>query len=358
MNGRPADLAPVDLPAGPGARRGPALQLEGLRVWYGTAEGRLVAVDGIDLTVGRGETVGLVGESGCGKSTLGRAVLRLLPEGAGSEGAVVVGGRDVMALAPEEVRRLRGEDVSLIFQEPMTRLDPLMRVRDHFVELIRAHRPKTTRREAHRMTAEVLAAMGIPPHRSTQYPHQFSGGMRQRIMIALGIVLRPRLVVADEPTTALDVLVEAQILEILRDLAAADDIAVLLITHNLGIVAEVCDRVAVMYAGKIVEVGPVEEVFRRPRHPYTQGLLASVIHLGSTTLSSVAGAPPDLARPPSGCRFHPRCPHAMQVCPAREPPRVVAAGAGGTEVACWLHGPDELVPAGGHEALDGAGAGG
>ena len=319
----------------------PALEARHLRVWYHTPRRPLVAVDGVELTVGPGECLGLVGESGCGKSTLGRAILGLLPEGAGSDGALLVGGTDVAALGAEELRRLRGEEVSLIFQEPMGRLDPLMRVVDHFVEVVRAHRPGTPRDEARRMCREVLAAMGIPPQRAEQYPHELSGGMRQRVMIGLGIVLRPRLVVADEPTTALDTLVQAQILQLLRDLADEHGIAVLLITHNLGAVAETCDRVAVMYAGRIVEVGPVDQILATPRHPYTQGLLASVIHLGTATLTSIPGAPPDLADPPPGCRFHPRCPHVMPLCRSHDPP---AVDVGNATVACWLHVPAEAFP--------------
>ncbi len=325
---------------GPGVAA--VLDVRDLRVWYATPRGPLLAVDGIDLSLGAGECLGLVGESGCGKSSLGRAILGLLPEGAGCDGALSVAGVAVMSLSPHERRELRGEQVSLIFQEPMSRLDPLMRVEDHFVEMITAHRPEVSKQEARRMCYETLASLGVPPRRASQYPHEFSGGMRQRIMIGLGIVLRPRLVVADEPTTALDTLVQAQILEILRGLADDQGIAVLLITHNIGAVAETCDRVAVMYAAKIVEVGSVDQVLSRPGHPYTQGLVASVIHLQSETLSSIPGSPPDLADPPAGCRFHPRCPHVMDVCRTTEPPPV-AVGDG--TVACWLH-----VPVGSHPA--------
>ena len=192
------------------------------------------------------------------------------------------------------------------------------------------------------MCHETLSALGIPPRRAGQYPHEFSGGMRQRIMIGLAIVLHPRLVVADEPTTALDTLVQAQILRILRGLSDDRGIAVMLITHNIGAVAETCDRVAVMYAAKIVEVGSVDQVLSAPAHPYTQGLIASVIHLESESLSSVPGAPPDLAAPPPGCRFHPRCPHVMEVCRSVEPPPVPV---GDGTVACWLHVPEAARPA-------------
>jgi peptide/nickel transport system ATP-binding protein len=200
-----------------------------------------------------------------------------------------------------------------------------------------------------RRSLDALGGMGIPPTRFRQYPHEFSGGMRQRIMIALALVLRPKLVIADEPTTALDVLVEAQILSILADLRRNFDSALLLITHNLGIVAEVCDRVAVMYAGQIVEEGGADEVFRSPAHPYTRALLGSVISLRTETLRSIPGAPPDLTDPPSGCRFHPRCPDAMRVCPARDPVPVRLET--GSTTRCWLHGPARLIPEGGTAPL-------
>lgn len=332
----------------PPAAASSVLEMRHLRVSYGTQFGPLYAVDGVDLTIQPGETLGLVGESGCGKSTMARAVLALLPDGAGMEGEIFFAGKDLSGLTHEELRRIRGEEISLIFQEPMTRLDPLMRVEEHFLQMIKAHRSDVSKSSAQRMTLEALASMGIPPSRANQYPHEFSGGMRQRIMIALAIVLRPGLVVADEPTTALDVLVEAQILDILRTLSGQEDVSVLLITHNLGIVAEICDRVAVMYAGKVVEVGSVDEVFRAPKHPYTQGLLASVIHLGSARLVSIPGAPPDLLDPPPACRFHPRCPHAMKVCTTIEPP---PTDAGESRVACWLYGPDDLIPEGGKALL-------
>ena len=319
------------------------LDLRDVRVRYQTSSGPLYAVDGVDLTIEKGETLGLVGESGCGKSTLARAIMGLLPEGGAATGTFDFDGRNLLTQSREQMRRLRGEEISLIFQEPMTRLDPLLRIEDHFLQMMEAHASKRDAGDAKRQIREALSSMGIPPNRTRQYPHEFSGGMRQRIMIALGIVLRPRLVIADEPTTALDVLVEAQILEIFKHLTADEDVSVLLITHNLGIVAETCERVAVMYAGKIIEVGPVEEVFARPKHPYTEGLLASVIHLESERLQSIAGSPPDLLDPPAACRFHPRCPYVMPICSQIEPPPVMSDQ---TRVACWLHGPaDEMAAA-------------
>lgn len=320
---------------GAGPASNSALVVAKLRVTYATPRGPVVAVEGASIEIKRGESLGLVGESGCGKSTLGRGILGLLPAGATVTGRVVIGGVDLATLDAGERRLARGERAALIFQEPMTRLDPLQRVEDHFVETIRAHHPETSRRDARAMAAEALAAMRIPLTRARHYPHEFSGGMRQRIMIALGLVLNPAVLVADEPTTSLDVIVEAQILEILDDLRRRSDMALLLITHNLGIVAETCDRVAVMYAGQIVELGDVHTVFANPRHPYTQGLLASVISLDTEQLSSIPGSPPDLLHPPAGCRFADRCPFVMDVC-RQQPPDLAHQGDGG-QVACHLY---------------------
>jgi peptide/nickel transport system ATP-binding protein len=332
----------------------PVLSIRDLRVWYGTEHDPVRAVDGVSLEIETGQTVGLVGESGCGKSTLGRAILGLLPENAALAGEVRYRDRDLARMAPSEARDLRGPEIGLIFQEPMTRLDPLMSIEAHFLETLRAHEPELGREEMRQRSLEALAGMGIPPTRFKQYPHEFSGGMRQRIMIALALVLRPALVIADEPTTALDVIVEAQILGILADLRRNFDTALLLITHNLGIVAESCDRVAVMYAGEIVEQGPARGVFVEPAHPYTRELLASTISLSTTHLHYIPGAPPDLIDPPPACRFHPRCPDAMRVCAEIHPIEVTAGGEGADvqRVACWLHGPAEEVPPGGSEPLE------
>src|SRR5690554_351646 len=326
----------------------PVLVARDLRVWYGTEAGPVRAVDGVSFELRPGETLGLVGESGCGKSTLGRGLLGLLPRGAKLDGEVDFQGTDLVTARPKELQRLRGPHLGLIFQEPLTRLNPLLRISEHFEETLRTHEPDLTEEDARHRALAALRAMGIPPTRYRAYPHEFSGGMRQRIMIALALVLRPAFVVADEPTTALDVLVEAQIVQILADLRRSFDTALLLITHNLGIVAEACDRVAVMYAGRIVEAGPVRDVFASPQHPYTRELLRSTISLNTTGLHYIPGAPPDLVRPPSGCRFHPRCPQAMRVCRERFPR---ATTVGEQRVECWLHGPRELVPDGGDEPL-------
>jgi peptide/nickel transport system ATP-binding protein len=329
--------------------RGAVLEVTGLRVWYGTEGDPVRAVDGVSLDLRAGETLGLVGESGCGKSTLGRAIIGLLPGSAAAAGSVRLRGRELLGLKPKELLALRGPELGLIFQEPMTRLDPLVTIEDHFLEALETHEPDLDRDETRRRALEALGAMGIPPTRFRQYPHEFSGGMRQRIMIALALVLNPKVVVADEPTTALDVLVEAQILGILADLRRSFDAALLLITHNLGIVAEACDRVAVMYAGKIVEEGPARELFTDPAHPYTRELLRSTISLRTTGLHYIPGAPPDLVDPPPACRFHPRCPEAMRVCAERDPIEVKTAA---QRVLCWLHGPEGQIPPGGTAPLE------
>jgi peptide/nickel transport system ATP-binding protein len=328
----------------------PVLSVAGLRVWYGTEGDPVRAVDGVSFEINAGETLGLVGESGCGKSTLGRGVLGLLPESAAVAGEVLYGGRDLVGRDPAELRALRGPELGLIFQEPMTRLDPLISIEDHFLETLRAHEPDLDTEEMRRRSLEALSGMGIPPTRFGQYPHEFSGGMRQRIMIGLALVLRPKLIVADEPTTALDVIVEAQILGILADLRRNFDTALLLITHNLGIVAQACDRVAVMYAGRIVEEGDARLVFSEPAHPYTRELLRSTISLSTTGLHYIPGAPPDLIDPPPACRFHPRCPNAMRVCAEKDPVEVRLER--GQRVECWLHGPEGEIPPGGGEPLE------
>jgi peptide/nickel transport system ATP-binding protein len=321
-----------------------------LRVYYGTAGDPVRAVDGVSLDIGAGQVLGLVGESGCGKSTLGRGILGLLPEGARSEGEVVFVGRNIVGMPQKALRRMRGPDLGLIFQEPMTRLNPLMRIEDHFRETLEQHEKGLGDREIRTRSLETLGRMGIPPTRFRQYPHEFSGGMRQRIMIALALVLRPKLLIADEPTTSLDVIVEGQILAILADLRRNFGTALLLITHNLGIVAESCDRMAVMYAGKIAEEGSVRDVFADPAHPYTRELLRSTISLETTELHSIPGSPPNLVHPPPGCRFHPRCPSAMLVCNRQAP--IEQRLWGDRRVFCWLHGPEDEIPEGGTRRLE------
>jgi peptide/nickel transport system ATP-binding protein len=309
----------------------PVLAVDDLRVWYSGPAGPVRAVDGVSFDLRPGEVLGLVGESGCGKSTLGRGLMGLVPRGAAVDGSVRFDGQELLTMPRKQRERLRGAGMGLIFQEPMTRLDPLMRISEHFDEALKTHEKNLSKKERETRALDALRALGIPPTRFRNYPHEFSGGMRQRIMIALALALRPKFIVADEPTTALDVLVEAQILRILADIRERYSPAILLITHNLGIIAEACDRVAVMYAGRIVEQGAVRDIFASPQHPYTQALLRSTISLSTRELNSIPGAPPDLVAPPPGCRFHPRCEHAMQVCPTRQPPPF-----GAHRAECWL----------------------
>jgi peptide/nickel transport system ATP-binding protein len=314
------------------------LSARDLTVEYALGKQYVRAVNGVSLELRAGETTALVGESGCGKTTLGRAILGLLPDDAKIGGSVRYGAqggeRDIYALPKDQRRRLRGKELSLVFQDPMTRLDPLLTVEQHFRELLRSHDAYESRGDARLRAQHALKEVGVPEARLDQYPHEFSGGMRQRIMIALALVLGPKVLVADEPTTSLDVIVEAQVLDLLRKLSKERGLATLLITHNLGIVAEVADRVLVMYAGDAVEEADVASLFARPQHPYTQGLLASTIHLGTQRLASIAGAPPDLSDPPPACRFHPRCPRAREICATRRPPRVEGA-------LCWFPGVEE-----------------
>ena len=316
------------------------IDVRDLRVWYAGEGGPIRAVDGVSFSLRRGEVLGLVGESGCGKSTLGRGLLGLLPAGAAMDGDIDFLGDDLVGGTGRDWSRRRGAGLGMIFQEPMTRLDPLMRISDHFREALRAHE-RISRRSADARALETLRALGIPPSRYKNYPHEFSGGMRQRIMIALALALKPAFVVADEPTTALDVLVEAQIIRILGDIRETFSPAMVLITHNLGIVGQACDRVAVMYAGRIVEQGPVDEVFADPQHPYTQELLGATISLTTTELKTIPGAPPDLGNPPPGCRFHPRCPFAMEVCVDQQP--ATTGLLGGRRVECHLQQRDRLT---------------
>ena len=326
------------------------LSVRDLRVWYGTERGAAKAVNGVSFDIRPGETLGLVGESGCGKTTLGRGLLGLLPRGAFVDGDVTFKGTPMPPLGSKAHSALRGRELGMIFQEPMTRLNPLMRISEHFSEALKTHHPDMSDDEVKHASLEVLRVLGIPPTRFRSYPHEFSGGMRQRLTIALALVLRPAFIVADEPTTALDVLVEAQIIRLLAQIRRDFDTSMLLITHNLGIVAEACDRVAVMYAGRIVEIGDARAVFRDPQHPYTQELLRSTISLQTTGLNFIPGAPPDLIDPPPGCLFHPRCPHAMQVCNSQFPvPMDVPPD---QRVECWLHGPEDQIPPGGRDRLE------
>ena len=286
----------------------------------------------------RGETLGLVGESGCGKSTLGFSILRLIPPpGRIVGGKIIFEGSDLTAKSESEMRKIRGKRISMIFQDPMTSLNPLMKIGDHLTETITTH-TNITKEEAVEKAKVLLSNLGILPERINDYPHQFSGGMRQRVGIGLALALDPDLVIADEPTTSLDVIVEAQILELLKKMKRAYNLTLILITHNIGIVAEMADHMAVMYAGKIVELSDALSLFDKPLHSYTKALLKSIpnIKLSEQTLESIPGMPPDLLSPPKGCRFNPRCPHAFKKCFEIEP-ELVQVGKD-RFVACHLQG--------------------
>ncbi|WBB81060.1 ABC transporter ATP-binding protein [Micromonospora sp. WMMD882] len=324
---------------------GPYLRVSELRVRFGTEDGVVRAVDGVSFAVGRGRTLGIVGESGSGKSVTSLAVLGLHdPRRAVVSGEIWVGGRQVVGLPEERVRRLRGREVAMIFQDPLSALHPYFSVGRQVAEAYRVHHPGVSRRQARARAVEMLGRVGIPQpgRRFAQFPHEFSGGMRQRVMIAMALVNDPRLLIADEPTTALDVTVQAQILDLLADLQGEFGSAIVLITHDLGVVAQVADEVLVMYAGRVVEHGPVGEVLRSPEHPYTWGLLGSVPSLrgdAEADLTPIAGNPPSLIDLPSGCAFHPRCRWADRTDGRSRsvvPELLPVAGEPGHRVACHL----------------------
>ncbi len=314
------------------------LQIKDLEVEYDTRVGLVKAVDRVSLAVRKGETLGLVGESGCGKSTLGFSILGLVqPPGQIVGGQILFDGEDLLTKNEEQMTTLRGKRIAMIFQDPMTSLNPLLRIDDHIVETILTHEKQTAKKEALQRAATLFDNLGISSERLHDYPHQLSGGMRQRVMISLALALNSDLIIADEPTTSLDVIVEAQILDLLKELRKTYHLTMILITHNLGIVAELADRVAVMYAAKLVELAEALPLYDAPLHPYTQGLLKSIpnINLEEQKLETMPGSPPDLINPPSGCRFHPRCPHVMERCSQEEPPMKEARPEHWT--ACWLY---------------------
>jgi peptide/nickel transport system ATP-binding protein len=319
------------------------LEVNDLKTNFRTRRGLVRAVDGVSFYLDRGELLGLVGESGCGKSITALSIMRLIaPPGKIAGGEILFDGKDLLKLSDAEMREMRGDDIAMIFQDPMTSLNPVYTVGEQIAEALRLHR-KLSRKDAHRATIEAMREVAIPDpgRRVDDYPHQLSGGMRQRVMIAMALACNPRLLIADEPTTALDVTIQAQILELLDELRKQRDLAVLLITHDLGVVAEVADRVAVMYTGRIVEESPVDELFARPKHPYTEGLLRSVPKLTSEhvvkqerleTIEGVVPSPTDL---PPGCHFAPRCPHRMPRCTEGRIPLYELEG--GVQVRCVLY---------------------
>ena len=315
------------------------VKVEDLSVTYHTRIGPVSAVDHVSFEIQKGEILGLVGESGCGKSTLGKALMRLIePPAEISSGHIIFKGEDIMQYDEEQMRDFRGRRTSMIFQDPMTSLNPMQRVDDHLVEAIQVHEPKTKREKALERTTVLIERLGIGLNRLGNYPHQLSGGMRQRVMTGLGLVLNAELIIADEATTSLDVIVEAKLADQLREIRDEFGVTLLMITHNIALVAEMADRVAVMYAGHVVEMGDIYTVFEKPLHPYTQGLLGSVpsIELNDRDeLFKMPGEPPNLTHPPTGCRFHPRCQHAMPICSRLEPDLIKTSS--GSLVHCWLY---------------------
>jgi len=309
------------------------LSIENLSVEFANYQGVSTVLDRVSLRIAKGEILGLVGESGCGKSVTARAILRLIPEPPGkiSEGAICFEGQDLLKLSEKRMRKIRGNDISMIFQEPMSSLNPVFTVGNLMGEIVRLHRG-LNHQEADALCVEMLRQVQMPDAAEVmrKYPHELSGGMRQRVMIAMAFSCNPKLLIADEPTTALDVTVQGQVLAILTDLSRKRNIAVLMITHDMGVVAQICDRVAVMYAGRLAEVASVRELFANPRHPYTRGLIASIPNMDAPlpssrdtaepeTLYSIPGTVPTLIRPPCGCRFHPRCEHRIAACETDAP---------------------------------------
>jgi oligopeptide/dipeptide ABC transporter ATP-binding protein len=319
----------------------PLLSIRGLQTYFRVMDGTVKAVDGVDLEIPRGGTVGLVGESGCGKSVTALSIMRLIdtPPGEFAGGEIWFDGRDLLTLDGDEIRSVRGKDIAMIFQEPMTSLNPVFTVGDQIMEAVLYHND-VSRDEALERTIEALRLVGVsaPERRVKQYPHEMSGGMRQRAMIAMALSCQPKLLIADEPTTALDVTIQAQILELIKDLQARTGTALLLITHDLAVVAETVHQVAVMYAGRVVEAGPVEAVLLSPRHPYTQGLLNSIpaLHKRGQELDVIKGVVPNPFRMPPGCKFEPRCPYAWERCRASEPELMPVPGTG-AQTRCFLY---------------------
>lgn len=315
------------------------LSVQDLHVSFKTFGGEVQALRGVSFDLYKGETLAIVGESGCGKSVTANTIMGLIPKPAGriKNGSVRFKGKDLTKLDKSEMRKVQGVDISMIFQDPMTALNPTLKIGEQLTEGLRTHQ-KVSKAEAREKAIKLLEVVGIPnpEERMKQYPHQFSGGMRQRIVIAIALICEPELLIADEPTTALDVTIQAQILELFEEIQERTGVSIILITHDLGVVAKIADRIAVMYAGKVIEIGDKREVFYKPQHPYTKGLLASVprLDLKEEELQPIEGTPPDLFSPPIGCPFTARCPFAMEVCDRIYP---ATTGLSNTHaVDCWL----------------------
>lgn len=318
----------------------PLLEVVDLAVSFNTYAGQVLAVDKVNLQISPGEAVGIVGESGCGKSVTAHSIMRLIPTPPGryTNGKILFEGNDLLQKSEQEMQKIRGKDIGMIFQDPMTSLNPVLTVGLQIAETLQLHE-RLSKREAYVRAVDLLRLVGIPSpeERIQNYPHEFSGGMRQRAMIAMALACNPKLLIADEPTTALDVTIQAQILDLMRDLQKKLNTAIILISHDLGVIAGLCSRVIVMYAGKIAEEGTARDIFHHPRHPYTWGLLQSVPRMDAQQkqkLAVIEGQPPDLLRPPAGCPFHPRCQFAMHICTEHYPETTELNQ--GHKVRCWL----------------------
>ena len=317
------------------------LKVNGLKTYFYQASGVSKAVDGVSFTLKEGTTMGIVGESGSGKSVTSASVMRLMPAKTGKivDGSIIFDGVDIRSLSESQMEKFRGDECCMIFQNPMTCLNPVYTIGNQLVEALRAHDKKISKEEAEKRAMEMMEMVGINnvQKRMKQYPHEFSGGMRQRVMIAMGLICHPQLLIADEPTTALDVTIQAQILDLMKDLQKKTKMGIIFITHNLGVVADICDKVSVMYAGRIVEQGPVDDIFYEPAHPYTKGLLRSMPRVDAQSyerLIPIEGTPVDMLNPPEGCPFAPRCEKCMKICLKKMPPYVEISDK--HRSACWL----------------------
>src|SRR5213594_1531217 len=317
----------------------PILQLEDLTTNYRTVRGWVRAAENVSLELEKGKALGLVGESGSGKTTVALSILKILPAGGRIRGGkILFDGQDLVPLNDKEMRKIRWKGISIVFQGSMNALNPVFKVGGQIVEAIRLHEPDVSKSDAYKRAEALLEMVGVEPSRVNNYPHEFSGGMRQRALIAMALASNPQLLIADEPGTALDVIVKAQVLKLMRSLKEKLGLSMIMISHDLSIVAEVCEKVAIMYAGHLVEYGSIEAIFKEPLHPYTQGLLGAFpgIKGERRKLTSIPGQPPDLLAPPAACRFHPRCPYVMDIC-KKEKPLLEKAGSGDHYVACYLY---------------------
>lgn len=317
----------------------PLLQVQELTTQYRILRGWVKAAENVNFEIEKGEALGVVGESGCGKTTVALSILKILPLGGRvRKGKIIFDGTDLVPLNDKEMRKIRWKGISIVFQGAMNALNPVFKVGDQIVEAIRLHEPNVSKSEAWRRAEALFEMVGVEPSRVRNYPHEFSGGMRQRALIAMALASNPKLLIADEPGTALDVVVQAQVLQLMRSLKEKLGLSMMVISHDLSLVAEVCEKIAIMYAGHIVEYGDAESVFKEPLHPYTQGLLGAFpsIKGDKKKLTSIPGQPPDLLAPPSGCPFHPRCPFAMDVCKTAFP-EMKKSGSTNHSVACYLY---------------------